>query len=203
MSLAYLIEFITNPQALITAFGLMGIFAIVFLETGFFFGFFLPGDSLLFTAGLFAAQGYLPITWLAIGVFLAAIAGDSVGYSFGKRIGPTLFNREDSTFFKKEYLTKAQAFYASYGARTLIIARFVPVVRTFAPIVAGIGNMKYKTFFIFNVVGAFLWVFIVIGLGYGFGRVIPDPDRFILPAVLVIVVLSILPGVSHIFRKKS
>lgn len=196
------VEFITNPKALIATFGLVGIITIVFLETGFFFGFFFPGDSLLFTAGLLASQGYLSLPLLLVGVFLASVAGDSVGYSFGKRVGPTLFTKDDSLLFKKENIAKAQHFYEKYGRRTIVLARFMPIIRTFAPIVAGIGSMPYKTFLSYNLIGGFVWTFGVIGLGYVFGTVIPDPDKYLLPAIVLIVILSAAPALREIFRKR-
>ncbi len=198
-----IIHLITNPQAIVSAFGLVGVTIIVFLETGAFFGFFFPGDSLLFTAGLLASQGYLPISWLLVCVFLAAISGDTVGYAFGKRIGPAIFTKEDSLLFNRAYVSKAQNFYEKYGTKTIIIARFVPIVRTFAPIVAGIGAMKYRTFLVFNVIGAAMWTCLVIGLGYGFGNLIPDPDRFLLPAILVIVAISAAPAIYEILKKRE
>ncbi|MCX6716198.1 MAG: VTT domain-containing protein [Candidatus Taylorbacteria bacterium] len=198
-----IVSFFSNPQALISAFGLIGIIIIIFLETGFFFGFFLPGDSLLFTAGLLASQGHLPIAALLVGVFIAAVVGDNVGYVFGKKVGPALFSKDDSVFFDKKNIARAQHFYEKYGVRTIILARFVPIVRTFAPIVAGIGNMDYKTFFINNILGGFLWTVLLIGLGYGFGHVIPDPDRFLLPAIGVIIVLSLLPALREVLRRRK
>lgn len=198
-----IIDFLSNPQAIISAFGLIGVIVIVFLETGFFFGFFLPGDSLLFTAGLLASKGYLPIAGLLIGVFVAAVIGDNVGYMFGKKVGPSLFVKEDSLLFDKKNIARAQHFYEKYGVRTIILARFIPIVRTFAPIVAGIGNMNYRTFVIYNVVGGFLWTVGLIGLGYGFGHVIPDPDRYLLPAIGVIIVLSLVPALREILRRRK
>src|SRR3569623_2096941 len=146
-----------DPLALIAAAGYIGLFAIVLAESGLFFGFFFPGDSLLFSAGLLASQHvlYLPIL-LAI-VPIAAIAGDSIGYAFGKWVGPRLFVKEDSLFFSKHHVRRAEMFYEKYGPRAIILARFVPVVRTFVPIVAGVGQMPYKTFLMFNVVGGVLW----------------------------------------------
>lgn len=198
-----IVTFLSDPQAIIATFGLIGIFIIVFIETGFFFGFFLPGDSLLFTAGLLATQGYLPIAGLLIGVFVAAVLGDNVGYFFGKKVGPSLFVKEDSVFFDKKNIARAQHFYEKYGARTIILARFIPIVRTFAPIVAGIGNMDYRVFLRNNILGGLLWAVSIIGLGYGFGSIIPDPDRYLLPAIGVIIVLSALPALREIFRKRT
>lgn len=202
MDLTHFIEFITNPRAIITTFGLLGIFLIVFLETGFFFGFFFPGDSLLFTAGLLASQGFFPVALLMLGIFVASVAGDNVGYAFGKRVGPTIFVKENSVFFNRKNVNHAQHFYEKYGSRTIIFARFIPIVRTFAPIVAGIGSMNYKKFLTYNIIGGFLWTVIVVGLGYGFGRVIPDPDRYLIPAILVIVVISVAPALREVLRKR-
>jgi membrane-associated protein len=190
-----------NPESIISAFGLVGVIAIIFLETGFFFGFFFPGDSLLFTAGLLASQHYLPIAWLTIGVFLAAVAGDSVGYAFGNKIGPALFVKDDSVFFNKRHIARAQHFYEKYGTKTIVLARFVPIVRTFAPIVAGVGNMRYRRFFAWNVIGGLTWTLLIIGLGYGFGSIIPDPDRYVLPAVAIIIILSATPVLRELTRK--
>jgi membrane-associated protein len=201
-----IIHLVTNPQAIISTFGLIGVITIIFLETGFFFGFFFPGDSLLFTAGLLASQGFLPITWLLVGVFVAAVAGDSVGYAFGRKVGPALFTRDQSIFFKKEYIAKAQHFYEQYGTKVIILARFMPIVRTFAPIVAGVGKMKYRTFIIFNVVGGFVWTVLLLGMGYGFGSTLTrmgiDPDKYLLPVIAVIIVISILPGLREVLKKK-
>lgn len=197
------ISFVTDPHAIIAYFGLIGVIAIIFLETGFFFGFFFPGDSLLFTAGLLASQGYLPLAWLMLGTFVAAVAGDSVGYAFGKKVGPALFTKEDSVFFNKKNVERAQHFYDRYGVRTIILARFVPIVRTFAPILAGVGAMKYKTFITYNVIGGLAWTVILIGLGFGFGRIIPDPDKYLLPAIGVIIVLSALPAIRELWKRRK
>ena len=196
-----------DPKFLIASFGLVGVIAVVFMETGCFFGFFFPGDSLLFTAGLLASQGFFyggPMVGLAclfFGSFMAAVLGDSVGYAFGKRVGPAIFTKEDSFFFKKAHIAKAQHFYEEHGKKTIILARFIPVVRTFAPIVAGIGNMEYRTFLAFNAIGGFFWTALLIGLGFGFGRIIPDPDRYLLPAVAMIIIVSILPAIRQILKK--
>jgi len=203
MNLNSIIHLVTDPRALIASFGLLGIIVIIFLETGCFFGFFFPGDSLLFTAGLLASQGYLPLAGLIAGVFVAAVVGDSVGYAFGRKVGPALFTRESSAFFRRDNLARAQHFFERYGARTVILARFIPIVRTFAPIIAGIGAMKYRTFLVYNIVGGLLWTVLVIGLGYGFGRVIPDPDRYLLPAIALIIVVSALPALLELVRRRS
>jgi len=188
---------------LIKTVGYVGLFGIVFAESGLFFGFFLPGDSLLFTAGFLASQGFLEI-WLAtLLVFTAAVAGDSVGYVFGKKIGPAIFKKEDSRFFKKENLMRAERFYEKYGAKTIILARFLPVVRTFAPIVAGVGNMNYAKFIRYNVIGGFVWTFGLMFAGYFLGKTIPDVDKYLLPIIIFIIVLSILPTVIHILKERQ
>jgi membrane-associated protein len=198
-----LIHILTDPRSLIATLGTLGVIAVIFLETGAFFGFFFPGDSLLFTAGFLASQGYASLAWLLLGTFLAAALGDSIGYAFGKRIGPAIFTKEDSVFFNKKYVARAQGFYEKHGKKTIILARFIPVVRTFAPIVAGIGNMRYRTFISFNLIGGFLWTWANLWLGYGFGRVIPNADKYVLPAVIVIIVISTLPALRELLRRKK
>ena len=191
-----------DPRDLLVAFGTIGLFAMVFAESGMLVGFFLPGDSLLFTAGLFAAQGALSLPVILVGCFIAAVAGDQVGYLFGRRVGPSLYKREDSRFFKQEHVEKSQAFFARHGAKTIVLARFVPIVRTFAPILAGVGNMPYRTFTAFNVVGGFLWAVGVTLLGYWLGGAIPDIDRYLLPIIAVIIALSVLPMAIQMWRAR-
>lgn len=188
-----------NPTNIIGTLGTIGVIAIVFVETGLFVGFFLPGDSLLITAGFFASQGYLPLEVLLVGTFVASVLGDNTGYFFGKKIGPKIFTKEDSTFFKKSHITKAQQFYEMHGKKTIILARFVPIVRTFAPIVAGVGNMNYRTFFTYNLVGGLVWTWGMLLFGYFFGQIIPDAEKYIYIIVVLIVVLSSLPALRHIF----
>lgn len=190
-----------QPQLLIGALGLIGVIVIIFAETGLFFGFFLPGDSLLFTAGFLASQGYISIGWLLIGTFIAAVVGDSVGYAFGRKVGPAIFKRPNSVFFNPKHVITAQEFYEKHGKKTIILARFIPIVRTFAPIVAGIGNMDYKTFLSFNVIGGFVWTWAMLLLGYLLGAVIPEPDRFVIPVVAIIVVISAMPALREIFKQ--
>jgi membrane-associated protein len=192
---------ITDPRSIIETLGTIGVITIVFLETGVFFGFFFPGDSLLFTAGFLASQGYVSISVLLVGTFLAAIIGDSFGYGFGKKIGPKIFTREDSIFFNKNHIKKAQDFYEKHGKKTIILARFMPIIRTFAPIVAGIGNMHYRIFLVYNIVGAFLWTWSMLLLGYGLGALIPDPDKYVLPVVIVIIVVSAFPGIKEVWKQ--
>lgn len=191
---------ILNPETIIATVGTAGVIAIIFTETGLFFGFFFPGDSLLFTAGFFASQGYLSLPWLLAGTFVAAVVGDSVGYAFGKKVGPAIFTKEDSIFFNKKHIARAQHFYEQYGKKTIILARFIPIVRTFAPIVAGVGNMSYKTFLTFNIIGGFVWTWGMLWLGYGLGALIPNPDKFVFPVVLVIIFVSAMPALREIFK---
>ncbi len=187
---------------MISALGLLGVFAVVFAESGLFFGFFLPGDSLLFTAGLFASQGYLNITWLVAGVAVAAILGDSVGYAFGRRVGPALFSREDSLLFHKKHAERARLFYEKYGPKTIVLARFVPIVRTFAPIVAGIGLMRYRTFITYNIAGGVFWTLSLTLSGYFLGSVFPGTSAYLHIIVFVIIFLSFLPIVFEWMRQK-
>ena len=186
---------------LIKAVGYLGLGAIVFAESGLFFGLFLPGDSLLFTAGFLASQGFLNIYLVLIIVFLAAVFGDSVGYAFGKKVGPALFKKEDSRFFNKKNLIKTEIFYEKNGAKTIIIARFLPVVRTFAPIVAGIGKMNYFKFVRYNIIGGFLWSVSLVLAGYFLGKTIPGIDKYLLPIILLIIVLSVLPTAIHLIKE--
>ncbi len=188
---------------LIKTVGIFGVGGIVFAESGLLIGFFLPGDSLLFTAGFLASQGFLDI-WVLAGVtFVAAVAGDSVGYSFGKRVGRRLFHRQDSIFFHKKHLEKAERFYEKNGKKTIVIARFMSVVRTFAPIVAGIGDMKYRDFLMFNIIGGFLWSIGLTFSGYFLGQAIPDVDKYLLPIVIGIIIASVLPQTIHMLRDKE
>ncbi len=188
---------------LIKTVGLIGLFVIVFAETGLFLGFFFPGDSLLFVAGLLAAQGFFSPEALIVTIAVAAITGNMAGYWFGARVGPKLFDREDSLFFKKQYVHRAQAFYDEHGAKTIALARFVPIVRTFAPIVAGIARMRYRAFLLYNIIGGFVWTVLLVLIGYLFGNLISDVDRYILPVILAIVILSFLPAVLHILKERK
>lgn len=183
-----------DPKHLLEAFGTLGLFVIVFAESGLLIGFFLPGDSLLFTAGLLSSQGHLPaLPILLVGTFVAAVVGDQVGYAFGSRVGPALFKRPDSRLFRQSHVDKARAYFNQYGPKTILVARFVPLVRTFAPILAGVGQMRYRTFVAFNVIGGFLWAVGVTTLGYLLGEAIPDIDRYLLPVVGLIIVASLVP----------
>ncbi len=188
-------------EFLLTA-GYVGIFSVIFAETGLFLGFFLPGDSLLFVAGLLASDGTLSLPVLLAIVFCAAMLGNSVGYAFGRRVGLALFKREDTLLFKKSHVRKAEEFFNQYGAKTIVLARFMPIVRTFAPILAGVGKMDFKEFMLFNVIGAFLWSFGLLLGGFFLGRVVPDIDRYILPIVIGIIIVSFMPGVFKYFQEK-
>ncbi len=183
--------------------GYVGLFAIVFAETGLFLGFFFPGDSLLFVAGVLAAQGFFSLPILLIVLFVAAFTGNMVGYWFGAFVGPKIFSREDSLFFRKSHVLKAQAFYDRYGAKTIVLARFLPIVRTFAPIVAGVARMHYGTFALFNFIGALLWSVGLTTLAYYLGGLIEDIDRYLLPIVLFIIGASVLPGVFEYWRSRK
>ncbi len=190
-----------DPERLINRWGLVGIAIIVFAESGLLIGFFLPGDSLLFTAGLLAARGTLPnIVWVAGACFVAAAVGDQVGYQLGARLGPALFDRPKSTFFNPANVVRAHSFFDQHGPKTIVLARLVPIVRTFAPMVAGIGRMRYRTFVSFNVVGAFLWGVGLTVAGWALGKRFPSlVDRIELLGPLIVAV-SLLPILNE-FRK--
>ena len=181
----------------------VGIFLIIFAESGLFFGFFLPGDSFLFTAGFLASKGILNEWILVPLVFVAAVLGDNVGYWFGKKVGPKIFNKENSLLFNKKNVEEAHKFYEKHGSKTIVLARFVPVVRTFAPIVAGVGKMHYSTFLTYNLIGGLLWGVGVSLAGLFLGNLIPDVDKFLLPIIFLIIILSISPGFVHFLKEKE
>ena len=191
-----------NVPELIRMGGLVGLVAVVFAETGLMVGFFLPGDSLLVTAGLFAAKGDLDIVWLNLALMAAAIAGDATGYWIGRRAGQALYRRENSFFFRKQHLIKTHEFYEKHGGKTIVIARFVPIIRTFAPVVAGAGEMTYRRFAIYNVAGGIGWVASMTLTGYFLGRAVPDIDKHIHIVVAGVIFLSLLPGIISILREK-
>jgi membrane-associated protein len=176
--------------------------AIVFTETGLLVGFFLPGDSLLITAGVLAAAGVLNIWWLNALLVVAAVVGDSVGYAIGARLGPRLFTREKSLLFNPRHVERTRAFYARYGARTIVIARFVPIIRTFAPVVAGVGQMYYPRFLFYNVAGGAGWVVSMTWAGFLLGNLIPDIGRHVHVIVIIVIVLSCLPIVWELVRER-
>ena len=191
-----------EPEFLIETFGMLGILAIVFVESGLLVGFMLPGDSLLFTAGLLSATGALPDIWiLLLTIPVAAIAGDQVGYLIGRKAGPAVFRRPDSRFFRAEYVERSHEFFERYGGRTIIIARFVPIVRTLAPVMAGVSRMRYRTFVAFNVVGGLGWGLGVTSLGYFLGQ-IEFVRANIEPIILGIVALSVVPIAIELLRAR-
>ncbi|MFA5942070.1 MAG: VTT domain-containing protein [Candidatus Paceibacterota bacterium] len=191
-----------DPIALVKAGGYLGIALIIFAESGVLLGIFFPGDSLLFTAGLLSAGGFLSIVPLVLLVTAAAILGDSVGYWFGTKVGDAIFTRKDSRFFKQEYVTRTQKFFETYGGRAIILARFVPVVRTLTPILAGVGSMTYRKFLSYNVIGGCVWGAGMTLLGYSLGSIIPNSERYVLPLSLTIIVLSFLPILSEFLRSR-
>lgn len=192
-----------NPEAIAQA-GLWLIALIIFAESGLLIGFFLPGDTLLVAAGVLAAQDVLPIQWTIAVIAAAAIIGDNVGYTIGKYSGKKLFTKEDGILFKQEYVTKAQSFYEKHGGKTIILARFIPIVRTFAPMVAGIGKMNHKTFLFYNIIGGIIWATSLPLLGYFVGSKIPKIGDYLEYAIMAVVVISLLPAIYHIaISKKS
>lgn len=202
-----MIDFLTaciqlDPISIIKTGSYLGLAIAIFSESGLLFGIFLPGDSLLFAAGLLSAGGFLNIGPLMFFVVVTAIAGDSVGYWFGANVGVNFFKRKDSFFFKHDYLERTKRFYEKYGGRAVVLARFVPIVRTIAPILAGIGSMTYGKFLQYNMLGGLLWGTGMLSLGYFLGSIIPNAEHYILPLSLVIIVLSFLPILINIFRGK-
>ena len=197
-----LLHQIYDVEGLIQWGGLIMLTAIVFTETGLMFGFFLPGDSLLVTAGVFAAAGHLDFLSVATILSIAAVSGDQLGFWIGSSAGPRVFNREDSIFFHKRHAARAQQFYDRHGGKTIILARFIPVIRTFAPVVAGVGQMEYRKFVLYNVVGGVGWVWSLTSVGYALGRNIPNIDRHIHLVIVVVVFLSILPGIIELAKSK-
>jgi len=180
------------------------LFVVIFAETGLLIGFFLPGDSLLFTAGLLASQDFFDIIPLVILLFFAAVIGDSTGYYIGEKFGKRLFRREDSILFHKDHLRRAKEFYDHHGGKTIILARFMPIIRTFAPVVAGMADMKYTKFLSYNIIGAFLWAVCIPLLGYVLGeRLGEDIDRYLLPIIGLIVFISIAPALFEAVKTKE
>ncbi len=180
--------------------GLLLIAAMIFAESGMFIGFFFPGDTLLLTAGIFAAQGKLSVISVIGVVAIAAIIGDNVGYHIGKRYGRRLFSKPDGIIFRQEYVQRSEKFYEKWGSKTMLIAHFVPVVRTFAPAVAGVGRMNYKQFVIFDAIGDIAWAVSVTLIGYWFGTKIPNIDHYIVLAVMAVVLITLGPTVYHLVR---
>ena len=203
-SLIDLLHRLRDLRGLVQWAGYFGLTAIVFAETGLLIGFFLPGDSLLVTAGLLASQPGFGLNVYLLGLILsiAAIVGDSVGYAIGRSTGPRIFTRENSLLFNRKHLERAHAFYEKHGGKTIIIARFMPIVRTFAPVVAGVADMHYRTFIAYNVIGGLAWVWSMLFIGYFLGRWVPGIDKHIEPVILVVIFLSILPGIISWVRER-
>ena len=188
---------------IIKTFGYFGLFFMVFAESGLFFGFFLPGDSLLFTAGFLASQGFFNIHLLIPLLIVAAIGGDNAGFWTGTKLGGWLLKQKESFFFQKKNLVRAQKFFAKHGGKALVLARFIPAVRTFVPIAAGIGKMEYRHFFFFNVLGGILWAFGMTIAGFFLGSLIPNVDRYLLPIVALIILASVIPGIVHLLKERA
>ncbi len=196
-------RFLFDVQGLIQWGGILMICTFVFVETGLFFGFFLPGDSLLVSAGIFAAAGHLNLASLLVLVSVCAVVGDQVGYYIGRQAGAALYRREDSFFFRKQHLQRAHDFYERYGGKTIVLARFIPIIRTFAPAVAGAASMNYRRFVTFNVLGGILWVWSMVLVGYSLGSAIPNINRHVHLIIAVVVILSILPAIIEVIRHRS
>ena len=190
-----------SVEKILQRFGILAVGAIVFAESGLLIGFFLPGDTLLLSAGVLAAQDKLPLIELIIVTVAAAIIGDNVGYSIGRRMGKRLFKKQDGLFFHQENVKRAELFYEKHGGKTIIIARFVPIVRTFAPVVAGVGKMPRRRFMLFNVFGGVFWGMGVIILGYLVGQRIPDVDKYIMPTIAAVTLLTFGPALFHLFKE--
>jgi membrane-associated protein len=200
-NLIHTLKQLLDVHFLITTFGYPGLFFIVFAETGLFLGFFLPGDSLLIAAGIFAAKGLLSVYVLIPLLFIAASLGNLFGFIFGQKIGRRLFNRKDSLLFRKEHLTKAHAFYEKHGGKAIILARFVPIIRTFAPIVAGIAEMSFSTFMMFNFIGSILWAIGITLVGFFIGNLIPN--KYFEPIILLVIILSLTPAAYEMLNTKE
>lgn len=195
---------LVNPESIILYGGVYLLLFFVFAETGLFIGFFLPGDSLLFTAGLFCATGLIKLHpfLLVVLIITAAVAGNMVGYAFGKKVGPLLFKRKSGFFFRQEHLVAAHAFYLKHGKKTIVLSRFLPIVRTFAPIVAGIVKLDYRKFFIYSLVGAIFWVGTLVLLGYFLGKYVPGTKDYLGYIVIFLIVITSIPFVYNSIKKK-
>ena len=202
--LSDLLSRLRDLPALIQWAGYVGLTAIIFVETGLFFGFFLPGDSLLVTAGLLASQGFgLDVYWLGLLLNIAAILGDNTNYWIGRGMGPRVFTRDESLFFRRRHVERAHDFYERHGAKTIVLARFMPIIRTFAPLVAGVARMSYKTFVTCSVLGGTLWIWSMLFTGYFLGRYVPGIDKHIEKVIIVVIFLSILPGIVGWIRERK
>jgi membrane-associated protein len=202
-SLSELFDLLRDLPALVQWAGYIGLVAIIFVETGFFFGFFLPGDSLLVTAGLLISTGMdLDLKLLGLMLNVAAVLGDALNYWVGRITGPRIFVREESLFFRRKHVERAHAFYERHGAKTIVLARFVPIVRTFAPLVAGVAQMNYRTFTIYNVIGGTAWIWSMLLGGFYLGSYVPGIDRHLELVIIVVIFLSILPGIIGWWKER-
>ena len=201
--LSHILARLYDVRGLIEWGGTLLVCIIVFVETGMFVGFFLPGDSLLVAAGVFAGAGQLKIAYLLPLVTLCAIAGDQLGYLIGWRAGKALYQRKDSRFFRKRHLEQAHSFYEKYGGKTIILARFVPIIRTFCPPVAGAARMNYLRYFLYDVVGGIFWVWSITLLGYTLGRTVPNIDERIHYIIAAVIVLSLMPAAYHVWKSRA
>ncbi len=183
--------------------GYLGIFGIIFAESGVLLGLFLPGDTLLFTAGFLASQDIFNYWHLVLIIFLGATTGDSFGYAFGRKAGPAIFKKEESFFFHKNHIEKARVFYEKHGGKAIVLARFIPIVRTFAPVLAGVGKMSYGRFVFYNIIGALIWTFSLVTLGYYLGNLLGNIDYIIFPLILGILFISFMPAVVPILKNKE
>ena len=204
-SLPDLFHQLTDVRQLVQAGGYIGLTVIIFAETGLLIGFFLPGDSLIVTAGLFASQPQFGLHLWLLGLLLtvAAILGNSLGYAIGKYSGPRLFTRDDSMLFKKKHLIRAHEFYQKHGGKTLVLARFMPIVRTFVPVVAGMAEMDYRSYTAYNVLGAVLWIWSMLFVGYVLGRYIPGVEHHIEKVIIAVIIVSLLPGLISWRRERA
>ena len=195
---------LVNPESIILYGGVYLLLFFVFAETGLFIGFFLPGDSLLFTAGLFCATGLINLHpfLLVVLIIAAAVAGNMVGYAFGKKVGPMLFKRKSGFFFRQEHLVAAHAFYLKHGKKTIVLSRFLPIVRTFAPIVAGIVKLDYRKFFLYSLIGAVLWVCTLVLTGYFLGKYVPGTKDYLGYIVIFLIVITSIPFIYNTIKKK-
>jgi len=191
---------IFNVTHIIQAGGLALIGAFIFAESGMMVGFFLPGDTLLFSAGILAASGKLSIFWTILVIAVAAILGDNTGYQIGRSLGKRLFHKEDGIVFRKEYIDRAETFYEKYGSKTMLLAHFVPVVRSFAPVTAGAGNMDRKLFIIFDAIGDIAWTLLLTLLGFYVGSRIPHVENYIEPVLIGVILVFLAPTLYHLFR---
>lgn len=197
-----LFQRLSNLPDLVQWAGIVGLSAIVFSETGLLVGFFLPGDSLLVTAGLFAARDYLDVYWLLPSLTIAAISGNSLGYFLGRVTGPRIFNRENSLFFNKKHAMRANQFYARHGRKTIVLAQFMPILRTFSPVIAGVAGMPFREFMTFNVIGAFTWIWSMVGTGFFLGTYVPNIEKHIEIVIVVVVIVSVVPAVISARRSR-